>query len=138
MPNEGPSINLDPRPRLLGIQLAKAIPGLRPWEVLSIEQAMDQITYGGEWYREPLGSYTTGPPYIRRWNRDMKNLFKTFLRLSYRVFSSLEETIPGFRAIVEKVNERTDRKIAQRVQRRAAEKRAEEEINLYGRRISDD
>lgn len=47
------------------------IPGLRPWEVLSVEQAMDQITYGGEWYREPLGSYTTGPPYIQEWNKDV-------------------------------------------------------------------
>lgn len=51
--------------------MAKIIPGLRPWEVLSVEQAMDKITYGGEWYREPLGSYTTGPPYIRHWNKDV-------------------------------------------------------------------
>lgn len=50
--------------------MAKIIPGLRPWEVLSVEQAMDQITFGGEWYREPLGSYTTGPPYISEWNKD--------------------------------------------------------------------
>lgn len=54
------------------LELAKAIPGLRPWEVLSVEQAMDQITYGGSWYREPLGSYTTGPPYIQEWNKDVK------------------------------------------------------------------
>lgn len=52
-------------------RLAKVIPGLRPWEVLSIEQAMDQITYGGEWHREPLGSNTTGPPYIEHWNKDV-------------------------------------------------------------------
>lgn len=52
--------------------MAKVIPGLRPWEVLSVEQAMDQLTYGREWYREPLGTYTTGPPYIRKWNRDVK------------------------------------------------------------------
>lgn len=52
-------------------ELAKVIPGLRPWEVISIEQAMDQISYGGEWYREPLGTYTTGPPYIREWNRSV-------------------------------------------------------------------
>lgn len=51
--------------------MEKVIPGLRPWEVLSVEQAMDQITYGGEWYREPLGSYTTGPPYIADWNKDV-------------------------------------------------------------------
>ncbi|PWA75886.1 protein TIC 56, chloroplastic [Artemisia annua] len=40
--------------------LIKAIPGLRPWEVLNVEQAMDQITYSGQWYREPLGAFTTG------------------------------------------------------------------------------
>lgn len=51
--------------------MAKIIPGLRPWEVLSVEQAMDQITYGGEWFREPLGTFTTGPPYIREWNKDV-------------------------------------------------------------------
>lgn len=54
--------------------MAKIIPGLRPWEVLSIEQAMDQITYGGEWYREPLGTYHTGPPYVRHWNKDVRVL----------------------------------------------------------------
>lgn len=56
--------------------MAEIIPGLRPWEVLSVEQAMDQITYGGQWYREPLGSYTTGPPYIRDWNKDFKVQFR--------------------------------------------------------------
>lgn len=54
--------------------MAKAIPGLRPWEVLSVEQAMDQITYSGKWYREPLGSFTTGPPYIQRWNEEVEVL----------------------------------------------------------------
>lgn len=53
-------------------RLAKIIPNLRPWEVLSIEQAMDLITCEGEWFREPLGSFTTGPPYIQRWNKDVK------------------------------------------------------------------
>lgn len=61
-------------------QLQQIIPGLRPWEVLSIEQAMDQITYGGEWYREPLGSYTTGPPYIRHWNKDVKVNTASYIR----------------------------------------------------------
>ena len=59
-------------------KLAKVILGLRPWEVLSVEQAMDEITYGGEWYHEPCGTYTTGPPYIRHSNKDVKvgcNLF---------------------------------------------------------------
>lgn len=70
-------------------QLIKIIPGLRPWEVLSVEQAMDQITYGGEWYREPLGTYTTGPPYIQHWNEDVMvqtcSHFRTNL-LSYMSF----------------------------------------------------
>ncbi|GFP99258.1 protein tic 56 chloroplastic [Phtheirospermum japonicum] len=58
-------------PKDLRQELAKIIPGLRPWEVLSIEQAMDQITFGGEWFREPLGTFTTGPPYIQEWNKDV-------------------------------------------------------------------
>lgn len=52
--------------------MAEVIPGLRPWEVLSVEQAMDQITYGGEWYRSPLSRFTTGPPYLEYWNNDVK------------------------------------------------------------------
>lgn len=71
-------------------QLAKIIPGLRPWEVLSIEQAMDQITYGGEWYREPLGSFTTGPPYIRHWNKDVKVRLASYFRFWISSFSLLE------------------------------------------------
>lgn len=71
-------------------QLQKIIPGLRPWEVLSIEQAMDQITYGGEWYREPLGSYTTGPPYIRHWNKDVKVNTAFYFRFWIIVISFLE------------------------------------------------
>lgn len=66
--------------------MADIIPGLRPWEVLSVEQAMDQITYGGKWYREPLGSYTTGPPYIRDWNEDVKVLFVPTSRFLSEVF----------------------------------------------------
>jgi len=78
------------------LQLAKIIPGLRPWEVLSIEQAMDQITYGGQWYREPLGSYTTGPPYIRHWNKDVKVWFCVFLLvfISSFFFFLLEVGLP--------------------------------------------
>lgn len=68
------------------LELAKIIPGLRPWEVLSVEQAMDQITYGGDWYREPLGSYTTGPPYIQEWNKDVKVHVFEFLTLFSLLF----------------------------------------------------
>lgn len=65
-------------------QLQKAIPGLRPWEVLSVEQAMDQITYNGQWYREPLGTFTTGPPYIRDWNDDVE--VSIWLNLQFLIY----------------------------------------------------
>ncbi|KAK4254394.1 hypothetical protein QN277_009782 [Acacia crassicarpa] len=97
-------------PKDLRKQLAQIIPGLRPWEVLSIEQAMDQITYNGEWYREPLGSYTTGPPYIRRWNKDIKRLYQVFETLNTRAYKKLQRNIPGFDKIMNKVmNDYRDR-----------------------------
>ena len=81
--------------------MAKAIPGLRPWEVLSVEQAMDQITFGGKWYRQPLGTYTTGPPYIRSWNNDvMVGHFVCFVffsrvpyTIAYKLISNLSSGI---------------------------------------------
>ncbi|KAK4794041.1 hypothetical protein SAY86_012035 [Trapa natans] len=119
-------------PKDLRKKLARIIPGLRPWEVLSIEQAMDQITYGGEWYREPLGSYTTGPPYIRQWNKDVKRLFRIFYNLSVRVYNKLERTIPGFDMIVQQVSANVAARNERRKKRREAEKKAEEEA-LVGR-----
>ncbi|EPS62773.1 hypothetical protein M569_12017, partial [Genlisea aurea] len=108
----------------LRIQLQKAIPGLRPWEVLSVEEAMDQITFGGEWYREPLGSYSTGPPYIRDWNKDVMRLFKVFHKLSVDTYRKLERTIPGFATVVERAQdvaaERNERKKAFRAEQKAA------------------
>jgi hypothetical protein len=68
-------------------QLAKIIPGLRPWEVLSVEQAMDRITYRGEWYREPLGTFTTGPPYINHWNKDVKVRLASYFRFLISSYS---------------------------------------------------
>uniref|UniRef100_A0A2N9FUD1 GYF domain-containing protein n=1 Tax=Fagus sylvatica TaxID=28930 RepID=A0A2N9FUD1_FAGSY len=118
-------------PKELRYQLAEIIPGLRPWEVLSIEQAMDQITYGGQWYREPLGSYTTGPPYIRHWNKDVKRLFKIFYNLNSQVYKKLERTIPGFEKIMEKVQADTEARNARRKEKREAQKKAEE-MALYG------
>ncbi|GJZ85328.1 DnaJ homolog subfamily C member 2-like protein, partial [Tanacetum coccineum] len=53
-------------------QLIKAILGLMPWEILSVEQAMHLIAYGDQWYSEPLGAFTTGPPYIQDWNEDVE------------------------------------------------------------------
>ncbi|KAI3414469.1 GYF_2 domain-containing protein [Psidium guajava] len=120
-------------PKDLRIQLAKVIPGLRPWEVLSIEQAMDQITYGGQWYRLPLGTYHTGPPYIQHWNKDVKRMFRIFFNLSTRVYNKLERTIPGFTKIMEKVHADADARDARRKERREAQKRAEQEGAMYGR-----
>ncbi|KAG8374449.1 hypothetical protein BUALT_Bualt11G0133100 [Buddleja alternifolia] len=119
-------------PKDLRLQLAKVIPGLRPWEVLSIEQAMDQITYGGEWYREPLGSYTTGPPYISEWNKDVMRLFEIFHNLSVQTYSKLERTIPGFNKIMEKVQADASERAERRKAKRAAKKRAEMEKSLLG------
>ncbi|XP_039145397.1 protein TIC 56, chloroplastic isoform X2 [Dioscorea cayenensis subsp. rotundata] len=122
----------------LRYRLAKIIPNLRPWEVLSIEQAMDLITCEGEWFREPLGSFTTGPPYIQRWNKDVKRMFRIFSNLSYRVYNKLERTIPGFDVVMQKVKADTDTRDARRKERRAAQKRAEKEAAIYGRRMSSD
>jgi len=56
--------------------LAKVVPGLRPWEIISLEQTMDLITYNGNWYREPLSQFTTPPEYIIPYNEEMKMLFE--------------------------------------------------------------
>ncbi|KAH9613655.1 hypothetical protein KSS87_020421 [Heliosperma pusillum] len=123
-------------PKHLRQELAKAIPGLRPWEVLSIEQAMDQLTYGGEWYRRPLGTYTTGPPYIRHWNKDVMRLFKIFSNLSTQVYSRLERLIPGFDKVVEQAQEEAAAKNEERLLKRKAEKEAEEAAK-YSRSLRD-
>lgn len=125
-------------PKDLRKELEKVIPGLRPWEVLSVEQAMDQITYGGEWYREPLGSYTTGPPYIAEWNKDVIRLFQIFHDLSVRVYNKLNRTVPGFGTVMEKVQIDSAARETRRMQKRAAKKMAEEEIALFGRTRNDD
>ncbi|KAK9668520.1 hypothetical protein RND81_13G066300 [Saponaria officinalis] len=120
-------------PKYLRKELAKAIPGLRPWEVLSVEQAMDQLTYGGEWYRQPLGTYTTGPPYIRHWNKDVMRTFKIFFNLSTRVYSRLERMIPGFDKVMKEVDEEESAKNERRQQQKREEKEAEEEAALIRR-----
>ncbi|CAN1142148.1 Protein TIC 56, chloroplastic [Linum perenne] len=92
-------------PRELRDRLAKLFPGLRPWEVLSVEQAMDQITYRKKWYREPLGSYMTGPPYIRQWNRDVMRLIQGLATVSEETVESLMEAIPGFDEVLEMMSD---------------------------------
>ncbi|KAF6164831.1 hypothetical protein GIB67_017034 [Kingdonia uniflora] len=125
-------------PKDVRIQLAKAIPGLRPWEVLSIEQAMDQITYGGGWYREPLGSYTTGPPFLKHWNYDVLSKFEVFRTLNHLLYMKFERTIPGFHAVMEKVRKDYDAREARKKAKRDAKKRIEDEIYFYGRPLSKD
>lgn len=117
-------------PKDVRYELAKVIPGLRPWEVLSVEQAMDQITYGGDWYREPLGSFTTGPPYIYEWNKDVLRLMNIYHDLSAQVYNKLERTIPGFSTVMEKVQTEAIEREAKRMEKRNAEKKAEEEKAL--------
>ncbi|KAH0930971.1 hypothetical protein HID58_008088 [Brassica napus] len=119
-------------PKQLRQELAKVIPGLRPWEVISVEQAMDQISYGGEWYRKPLGTYTTGPPYIREWNRNVRRLFRIYYNLSVRVGEKLEKTLPGFNTIMEKVQKDYESRVAKRMKRREQELRERDLKNHSG------
>lgn len=48
------------------------IPGLRPWEVLDVEQIMEKVTYGEKWFREPLSAFTTRADYDEAWFNDYK------------------------------------------------------------------
>ncbi|XP_020236236.1 protein TIC 56, chloroplastic [Cajanus cajan] len=116
-------------PKHLRKKLAEVIPGLRPWEVLSVEQAMDRLTFNGEWYREPLGSYTTGPPYLQHWNNDVMRLYKIFDDLNNELYEHMENSIAGFDKIMEKVKqdfiERTDKRLEQKdKEKREARKKA--------------
>ncbi|PIN26341.1 hypothetical protein CDL12_00927 [Handroanthus impetiginosus] len=125
-------------PKDIRLQLAKIIPGLRPWEVLSVEQAMDRITFGGKWYREPLGTYTTGPPYIRDWNRDVLRLFKNYRTLSARAFRKIEKEVPGFTKLMEKLRGELYVKKLERKAKRAAAKKAKEEERAAAKKARDE
>ncbi|XP_057524323.1 protein TIC 56, chloroplastic [Amaranthus tricolor] len=123
-------------PKDLRKQLAKAIPGLRPWEVLSVEQAMDQITYNGQWYREPLGSYTTGPPYIKHWNRDALKMLSVFSVLSQAVIKDMRRKIPGFDQVMNMFREDALAR-EQRIRQQREQNKRDEEDALYGRSTRD-
>nr|GMC79138.1 protein TIC 56, chloroplastic [Ipomoea batatas] len=121
-------------PKDLRIQLAKIIPGLRPWEVLSVEQAMDQLTFGRDWYREPLGSYTTGPPYIYDWNRDVWALMGHYNDFWQKMRSILMRGIPGFGAVLDIIAVYNDARLKRRMKIKEAKKDAELEIKYLGHR----
>uniref|UniRef100_A0A7N0UBU7 GYF domain-containing protein n=1 Tax=Kalanchoe fedtschenkoi TaxID=63787 RepID=A0A7N0UBU7_KALFE len=114
-------------PKDLRKKLAKVIPGLRPWEVLSVEQAMDQITYNGEWYREPLGSHTTGPPYIEQWNKDVRRLIEIFESVAPRAYQKLVETLPGIETVMEEARKESLARFAKRREEKLAAKEAAKE-----------
>ncbi|CAM8908020.1 unnamed protein product [Rhodiola kirilowii] len=114
-------------PKELRKKLAKVIPGLRPWEVLSVEQAMEKITYNGEWFREPLGSHTTGPPYIRQWNKDVMRLIKIFESVGPRAYQKLVEILPGIETVMEQSRAETEARFAERRRMKNAPKEAAQE-----------
>lgn len=69
---------------------------------------------------------------------DMQRLFEIFHDLSVQVYNKMERTVPGFRKVMENVEIDSAARETKREQKRAAQKRAEEEIALFGRVRSDD
>lgn len=104
-------------PKDMRKQLQKAIPGLRPWEVLSVEQAMDQITYGGNWYREPLGTFTTWPPYIEHYAEDVEDIMEEYVEFMDVVRTFLKSVVPGFGKVIAKVDAEAHEKAKKRKER---------------------
>lgn len=105
-------------PKHLRYRLAELIPGLRPWEVINIEQAMDRITYRKRWYREPLGSYRTGPPFIRHWNTEIKLELDMFVRTGYRACWIVMNELPMLGPLFERGLFDLTGEMQQRLQRR--------------------
>ncbi|GJV14072.1 DnaJ homolog subfamily C member 2-like protein [Tanacetum coccineum] len=70
--------------------------GLMPWEILSVEQAIDLIAYGDQWYSEPLGVFTSGPPYIQDWNEDVEILKATRFEPDGHCFHDVALKLVGF------------------------------------------
>lgn len=112
-------------PKELRYQLAELIPGLRPWEVLSVEQAMDRLTFSGSWYRQPLGRFTTGPPYIQEWNKYIWRFIIAYTEMTDRAIEALESEIPGFYIILDKIQEMKKKIVDKRKQKKLIEQKAE-------------
>ncbi|GAU13923.1 hypothetical protein TSUD_262500 [Trifolium subterraneum] len=116
-------------PKDLRKKLAKLIPGLRPWEVLSIEQAMDQIAFSGEWFREPLASYTTGPPFMKRWSDAVMRYYEFIAGVFGSGDDHLSYNLAGYDKIKKKIIQDYKTRIARmretRVKREPSRLRAE-------------
>lgn len=69
---------------------------------------------------------------------ELQRMFKLFYNLSFRVYNKLERTIPGFDALMEKVRAEAEAREERRRQKREALKRAEAEVAIHGKRLSDD
>lgn len=61
----------------------------------------------------------------------MQRIFRIFYNLSSQVYNKLERTIPGFNAIMEKVQADAAARDARRKERREAQKKAEDGA-IYG------
>lgn len=97
--------------------LAKVVPGLRPWEVISLEQTMDLVTYNRNWYRESLSSFTTRPDYIYEYNEEMKNLYDIAMASIEEAYDRLEaQGIPIEEILEEALEKKEERRMKLRNQ----------------------
>ncbi|KAH7297143.1 hypothetical protein KP509_26G055700 [Ceratopteris richardii] len=71
-------------------ELAELIPGLHPWEVFEVEQIMERVTYGKEWYREPLNAFTMRAEYERAYFEDYKEKWENIYEDLEEVFTQVE------------------------------------------------
>ena len=69
------------------------IPGLRPWEVMKVEEVMDKVTYGKEWYRPILGSFTMSCFFFQeKWDGLYEDVQDTFANVDKgELIKSLKE-----------------------------------------------
>lgn len=72
-------------------KLAEVIPGLRPWEVINVEQIMEKVTFGKKWYRQRLGSFTTRADYDEDWFEDFKEKWDGIYEDVQDAFSTVDK-----------------------------------------------
>lgn len=72
-------------------ELAEVIPGLRPWEVLDVEQIMEKVTYGEKWFREPLSAFTTRADYDEAWFNDYKDKWEGMYDEVQETFATVDK-----------------------------------------------